>query len=81
MVRNYIRQTNRQSWDESLMLLAIKAVIDEKNSYNKASTDYNVAHSTLQDCELYTTNINGEKFTACENWLHKLCGNVKNWKK
>lgn len=49
MVRNYLRKTNRQSWDESSMLLAIKAVIDDKNSYSKASTNYNVPHSTLQD--------------------------------
>ena len=48
MVRNYVRKTNCQSWDESSMLLAIKAVIDDKNSYNKASTNYNVPHSTLQ---------------------------------
>lgn len=36
MVRNYVRKKNRKSWDESSMLLAIKAVIDDKNSYNKA---------------------------------------------
>jgi len=39
MVRNYVCKTNRQSWDKSSMLLAIKSVIDDnKNSYNKAST-------------------------------------------
>lgn len=49
MVRNYVRKKNRRSWNESSMLLAIKAVIDDKNSYNKASITYNVPHSTLQD--------------------------------
>ncbi|KAL4084656.1 hypothetical protein QTP88_027583 [Uroleucon formosanum] len=49
MVRNYVRKTNRQSWDESSMLFAIKSVIDDKNSYTKASANYNVPHSTLQD--------------------------------
>lgn len=49
MVHNYVRKKNRQSWDESSMLLAIKSVIDDKNSFNKASTNYNVPHYTLQD--------------------------------
>jgi len=49
MVRNYVRKINRQSWDESSMLLAVKSEIDDKNSFNKASTNYNVPHSTLQD--------------------------------
>jgi hypothetical protein len=31
------------------MLLAIKSVIDDRNSYTKASTNYNASHSTLQD--------------------------------
>jgi hypothetical protein len=43
MVRNYARKTNRQSWDESSMLFAIKSVINDKNSYTKVSTNYNVS--------------------------------------
>jgi len=39
MVRNNVRKTNCQSWDENSLLSAIKSVIiDDKNSYNKAST-------------------------------------------
>jgi len=45
----YIRKTNRQSWSEEAMKLAIMSVIDKVMGYKKASLAYGVPQTTLEN--------------------------------
>ncbi|KAL4153280.1 hypothetical protein QTP88_001113 [Uroleucon formosanum] len=45
----YIGKTNRQSWSEEAMKLAIMSVIDKVMGYKKASTAYGVPQRTLEN--------------------------------
>jgi len=45
----YIRKTNRQSWSEEVMKLAIMSVIDKVMRYKKASSAYGVPQTTLEN--------------------------------
>jgi len=49
MVRNYIRKSNRQSWLEDDMKMAVLAVVERSLTYDAASIHYEVPRSTLQD--------------------------------
>lgn len=49
MVRNYIRKSNRQSWLEDDMKMAVLAVVERSLTYDAASIRYEVPRSTLQD--------------------------------
>jgi len=49
MVRNYIRKSNRQSWEEDNMKMAVLAVVERTLTYDAASIRYEVPRSTLQD--------------------------------
>jgi len=48
MVRNYIRKTDRQSWDEKSMENAIMACYNKEMGYRKAAVSFNVPQSTLE---------------------------------
>lgn len=47
MVRNYVRKTNRGSWDEKNMELAVKAVKNNEMSLRKAASSYSVPKDSL----------------------------------
>lgn len=49
MVRNYIRKTTRQSWQESEMKSALDAVLKNEMGFKKACQTFNVPKSTLRD--------------------------------
>lgn len=49
MVRNYVRRSTRQSWCETSMSNAVKAVVEKEMGYKKAATIFNVPGSTLRD--------------------------------
>ncbi|XP_067931074.1 uncharacterized protein [Watersipora subatra] len=48
MPRNYVRKTNRQSWDKNSMLKAIAEVKEGKCGYLSAAKKYDVPKSTLE---------------------------------
>jgi len=49
MVRNYTRKSNRQSWLEDDMKVAVLAMVERTMTYDAASICYEVPRSTLQD--------------------------------
>lgn len=49
MASNYKRKTNRQSWSEESMHLAIQEVINGNMGYFKASKAYSVPQTTLEN--------------------------------
>lgn len=48
-MRDYKRKTARQMWDATQMQRAIEAVINGKMGLRKASANYDVPKSTLED--------------------------------
>lgn len=48
MVRNYIRKTDRQSWNETAMVNAIMACHSNVTGYRKAAVIFNVTQTTLE---------------------------------
>lgn len=48
MVRNYIRKTDRQSWNETAMVNAIMACHSNVMGYRKAAATFNVPQTTLE---------------------------------
>ena len=47
MVRNYVRKTNRGSWNERNMELAVAAVKNKEMSLRKAASTYSVPKDSL----------------------------------
>lgn len=48
MVRNYIRKTGSQSWDEKSMENAIMACYNKEMGYRKIAVSFNMPQSTLE---------------------------------
>ena len=48
MVRNYVRKTTRQSWDEVSMQRAVLSVMNGDQGYKKAAEMYDVPQTTLE---------------------------------
>ena len=48
MVRNYVRKTTRQSWDEVSMQQAVLSVMNGDHGYKKAAEMYDVPQTTLE---------------------------------
>ena len=69
MVRNYIRRSSRQSWDEVGMEKAIEAVKNKSMGIRKASLHSNVPKSTLR------RRVNGLNIPAVDN--KKILGSKK----
>jgi len=49
MIRNYIRKSNRQSWLEDDMKVAVLAVVERSMTYDATSIRYEVPRPKLQD--------------------------------
>lgn len=48
MVRNYVRKTARQSWDESNMQQAVLSVLNGDHGYKKAAEMYDVPKCAIE---------------------------------
>ncbi|KAJ8927269.1 hypothetical protein NQ314_020272 [Rhamnusium bicolor] len=48
MPRNYVRKTNRQSWDKENMKKAISEVVNNRSSVNAAAKKYDIPEPTLR---------------------------------
>lgn len=70
MVRNYVRKTNRQAWDEQNMQQAVLSVINGDQGYKKAAQMYDVPQTTLER-RVAKFKENQDLDEACQKGEHR----------
>ena len=48
MVRTYKKKTDRLSWNDGQMYLAIKSALEEGNTYKSVAKEFGIPRSTIQ---------------------------------